>query len=59
MMTTIKTFKGLEHRIEWVTKKQNIAIPKYLALSSVGVSGSSALITGCWQYWYKLSLDLT
>jgi UDP-N-acetylmuramoylalanine-D-glutamate ligase len=24
MMTTIKTFKGLEHRIEWVTKKQNI-----------------------------------
>jgi UDP-N-acetylmuramoylalanine--D-glutamate ligase len=20
MMTTIKTFKGLEHRIEWVTK---------------------------------------
>jgi UDP-N-acetylmuramoylalanine--D-glutamate ligase len=24
MMITIKTFKGLEHRIEWVTKKQNI-----------------------------------
>jgi UDP-N-acetylmuramoylalanine--D-glutamate ligase len=24
MMTTIKTFKGLEHRLEWVTKKQNI-----------------------------------
>jgi UDP-N-acetylmuramoylalanine--D-glutamate ligase len=24
MITTIKTFKGLEHRIEWVTKKQNI-----------------------------------
>jgi UDP-N-acetylmuramoylalanine--D-glutamate ligase len=23
MITTIKTFKGLEHRIEWVTKKQN------------------------------------
>jgi hypothetical protein len=36
-----------------------ISIPKYLALSSVGVSGSSALITGCWQYWYRLSLDLT
>jgi UDP-N-acetylmuramoylalanine--D-glutamate ligase len=24
MITTIKTFKGLEHRLEWITKKQNI-----------------------------------
>ncbi len=24
MITTIKTFKGLEHRLEWVTKKHNI-----------------------------------
>ncbi|CAC9639531.1 UDP-N-acetylmuramoyl-L-alanine--D-glutamateligase (EC 6.3.2.9) [uncultured Gammaproteobacteria bacterium] len=24
MITTVKTFKGLEHRLEWVVKKQNI-----------------------------------